>query len=440
MAGDIATRGDAATDADAPTRPDAAGAAKASGRDASPTVAASASASAHPASSGADDAPGSARRRAVFHALLVESVRPLTADAIEVAFAVPPELADAFDYRPGQHIALRMTLDGVEMRRSYSLCRAPSRLASPDPAIGGGIPAGPASTTLSVAIKRERGGAFSSWALEHLAAGDVLEVMSPDGHFTPHGQYDRPARFAAIAAGSGITPMMALIEHHLGERPDDAFDLVYSNRTAVDAMFLDELADLKDRFPARLALHHVLTRERRPADLFSGRLDEARLETLLTRVIHTESIDEWFLCGPFELVERARAVLLRLGVPVAAIRVELFSTGQPDEHAGPKPPPGEAAPGEPVRTISFRLDGTSGTVTTPVSAGETILAAALRTRGDVPFACAGGVCGTCRAVLREGTVEMAQNHALEPEELARGLILTCQSVPTSDAVSVDWDA
>lgn len=365
------------------------------------------------------------RRRAVFHALRVESIRPLTADAIEVGFEVPPELAGAFDYRPGQHIALRMSLDGQEVRRSYSLCRAPSSGAAP---------------TLNVAIKRERGGAFSTWALEHLAPGDVLEVMSPDGHFTPHGRYERPARFAAIAAGSGITPVMALIEHHLGERPDDTFDLVYSNRTAVDAMFLDDLADLKDRYPARLAVHHVLTRERRPADLFSGRLDEDRLEKLLTRVVPTEAIDEWFLCGPFELVERARVVLLRLGVEASAIRVELFSTGRPDEFTGLRRPPVEAAPGEPVRTISFRLDGTTGTVTTPVSAGETILAAALRTRGDVPFACAGGVCGTCRAVLREGTVDMAQNHALEPEELARGLILTCQSVPTSETVSVDWDA
>lgn len=360
------------------------------------------------------------RRRAVFHPLTVASVRPLTADAIEVTLAVPDDLVAAFDYRPGQHVAIRATLGGTEVRRSYSICRAPS----------------PGS--LKVAIKRERGGAFSSWAVEHLAAGDVLEVMSPDGHFTPHGVYDRPARFVGIAAGSGITPMMALIEHHLQDRPDDTFDLVYSNRTASDAMFLDELADLKDRHPTRFAVHHVLTRERRPADLFSGRLDHKRLETLVTRVIGPEWVDEWFLCGPFDLVERARALLLSLGVEASAIRVELFTTGEAPR--GPVPPPVEVAPGEPVRTIAFRLDGTSGTVTTPVSSGETILAAALRTRGDVPFACAGGVCGTCRAVLRDGTVEMAQNHALEPDELARGLILTCQSVPTSDRVSVDWDA
>lgn len=368
----------------------------------------------------AGTAPG--RRRAVFHPLTVGSVRPLTADAIEVTFDVPGELAAAFDYRPGQHVAIRAKLDGTEMRRSYSLCRAP-------------LPG-----ALRVAIKREQGGAFSTWAVQHLAPGDVLEVMSPDGHFTPHGVYERPARFVGIAAGSGITPMMALIEHHLQERPADTFDLVYSNRTALDAMFVDELADLKDRHPSRFAVHHVLTRERRPADLLSGRLDDARLETLITRVIGPESVDEWFLCGPFELVERARAVLLRHGVDAQAIRVELFSTGEPDPNRGPAPPPVEAAPGETVRTIAFRLDGTSGTVTTPVSAGETILAAALRTRGDVPFACAGGVCGTCRAVLREGTVDMAQNHALEPDELARGYILTCQSVPTSDTVSVDWDA
>lgn len=362
------------------------------------------------------------RRRAAFHPLTVAAVRPLTADAIEVSFAVPDDLAEAFDYRPGQHVALRAMLDGADLRRSYSICRAPE------------------PGELRVAIKRERGGAFSTWAVAHLEAGDVLEVMSPDGHFIPHGEYDRPARFVGIAAGSGITPLMALIEHHLRDRSDDTFDLVYSNRTSVDAMFLDELADLKDRFPTRFALHHVLTRERRPADLYSGRLDQQRLTTVLSRVIRPETVDEWFLCGPFDLVERSRAVLHSLGVDPATIRVELFSTGAPDRPPGLIPPPVDVAPGEPVRTIAFRLDGTSGTVTTPASARETILAAALRTRGDVPFACAGGVCGTCRAVLREGTVDMAQNHALEPEELARGLILTCQSVPTSDRVSIDWDA
>ncbi|GAB3603982.1 1,2-phenylacetyl-CoA epoxidase subunit PaaE [Microbacterium aureliae] len=361
------------------------------------------------------------RRRAVFHPLTVAAVRPLTAEAVEVVFDVPEELADSFAYRAGQHVAVRARIDGAELRRSYSICRAPS------------------PGRLTVAIKREQGGAFSTWAVSELQAGDVLEVMSPDGHFVPHGVYDRPARFAAIAAGSGITPMVALIEHQLRERPDDTFDLVYSNRTAGDAMFVDELADLKDRFPARLALHHVLTRETRPAELLSGRLDDERLETLLTRVIGVDGVDEWFLCGPIELVERARSVLRRLGVDPASIRVELFSTGRPAGEA-PRIAPPETRAGEPVRTIAFRLDGTTGTVTTPVSARETILAAALRTRGDVPFACADGVCGTCRAVLRRGTAEMAQNHALEPEELARGLILTCQAVPTSDTVEVDWDA
>jgi ring-1,2-phenylacetyl-CoA epoxidase subunit PaaE len=365
----------------------------------------------------ADAAP---RRRADFHALTVTAVRPLTADAIEIVLDVPPQLADAFAYEPGQHVAIRARIDGEEVRRSYSICRAP------------------APGRLTVAVKREEGGAFSTWAVRHLAPGDVLEVMSPDGHFTPHGTYDRPARFAAIAAGSGITPMVALIEHRLREKPGDTFDLVYSNRTAADAMFLDDLADLKDRFPARLGLHHVLTRESRPAELLSGRLDEARLEALLTRVIGVPHIDEWFLCGPLELVDRARAVLLRLGVDISAIRVELFSTGRP--HGAAAAPPPASAPDEPMRKIAFRLDGTTGTVTTPVGAGETVLAATLRTRGDVPFACADGVCGTCRAVLRRGTVEMAQNYALEPEELARGMILTCQAVPTSDAVEVDWDA
>ena len=362
------------------------------------------------------------RRRARFHTLTISQVRPLTDDAIEVSFEVPPELADEYRYDAGQYVAIRTTLEGEELRRSYSICQAPT------------------PGRLKVAIKRDLGGLFSTWAIHHLRAGMTLDVMSPEGTFTAQQVLDRPAHYAAIAAGSGITPVLALIEHAMSAFPGNRFSLVYSNRTAMDTMFIDELADLKDRYPARLALYHVLTRERRSSELLSGRLDAERVRGILDHLIFADDVDEWFICGPFDLVQLCRDVLAEVGVDPSTIRYELFTTGAPTRPAGQSGRPVEVAAGDDVHTITFRLDGTTGTVTSPVHSNESILNAALRVRGDVPFACAGGVCGTCRAVLRSGTVDMVENYALEPEELERGYVLTCQSIPTSETVSVDYDA
>ncbi|MFC5500874.1 1,2-phenylacetyl-CoA epoxidase subunit PaaE [Lysinimonas soli] len=360
------------------------------------------------------------RRRARFHTLTVSQVRPLTDDAIEVTLAVPPELAGSYDYSPGQYIAIRTSLNGGEVRRSYSICQAP------------------VDGELKVAIKRDPGGLFSTWAVESLAAGMELEVMSPEGRFV--SQIDQSASsFVGIAAGSGITPMMALIESTLGASPGNHFSLVYSNRTAMDTMFVDELADLKDRYPDRLALYHVLTRERRSSELLSGRLDADKFRNILSSLIRPSDIDEWFICGPFDLVQLCRDTLVELGVDVSAIRYELFTTGRPDRPSGQSGRPVVPVDEREVHTITFRLDGTTATVTSPVHSNESILNAALRVRSDVPFACAGGVCGTCRAALTDGTVEMLENYALEPDELERGYVLTCQSVPTSEKVSVDYD-
>jgi phenylacetate-CoA oxygenase/reductase, PaaK subunit len=370
----------------------------------------------------APDGIAPARRRARFHRLTVTDVRALTDDAIEVTFAVPPEHANDYSYAPGQYIAIRTSLVGEQVRRSYSICQAP------------------VAGELKVAIKRDLGGLFSTWAIEKLKPGMELEVMSPEGRFTAQVILDRPAHYVAIAAGSGITPVLALIESTLGARPGNRFSLVYSNRTAMDTMFVDELADLKDRYPARLALYHVLTRERRSSELLSGRLDAHKLRSILDALIRPTDVDEWFICGPFDLVQLCRDTLEELGVEADAIRYELFTTGlsnRPQPQAGR---PREPAADEAVHTITFRLDGTTATVTSAVHSNESILNAALRVRGDVPFACAGGVCGTCRAVLTKGTVEMAENYALEPEELERGYVLTCQAVPTSDEVMVDYDA
>jgi len=375
--------------------------------------------------------------RATFHSLEVRGVRPLTEKSIEVTFAVPDDLQEMYDYAAGQYVALRATLDGAEMRRSYSICEAPR------------------AGELKIAIKRDLGGRFSNWANDHLRVGDRLEVMSPQGAFVskhPLTSMNAPERlrdeiaagggahFAAAAAGSGITPIIAIAKTILALE-GTTLDLVYANRAASDVMFLEELADLKDRYPTRFALHHVLSREQRISPVHSGRVDAEKLATILDRVIDADRVDEWFLCGPFELVQLIRDSLAARGIPAERVRYELFSTGQPGE--GPQQSAGRPVEVDPEGDnieIRFQLDGLSAEVTSPKAANETILNAALRVRPDVPFACAGGVCGTCRAKLTCGTVEMAENYALEPDDVERGYVLTCQSRPTSDAVTVDFDA
>ncbi|WP_425845342.1 1,2-phenylacetyl-CoA epoxidase subunit PaaE [Agrococcus sp. TSP3-2-1] len=363
------------------------------------------------------------RKRARFHELEVAEVRPLTADSVEVTFAVPDALHDDFGYVAGQHLALRKTIDGQELRRSYSICRPPT----------------PGS--IAVAIKRDLGGRFSTWANSELRPGDRVDVMVPQGTFTSALERVDGAHVVGIAAGSGITPMMALAHEVLARSETSTFSLVFSNRSTLDVMFIEELADLKDRYPARLALHHVLSREQRAAPLMSGRIDQERLERILTDLIRPESVDEWFLCGPFELVQLCRDVLEAKGVDAAHVRFELFTTGRPDDAGGDRGRPVQVEAGEQTWTLDFTLDGQSTQVESPIAARESILNAALRVRPDVPFACAGGVCGTCRAKVVSGSVHMTENYALEPDELERGYVLTCQSHPQPHTakVVVDYD-
>ncbi|MBG6238728.1 ring-1,2-phenylacetyl-CoA epoxidase subunit PaaE [Mycetocola sp. CAN_C7] len=361
------------------------------------------------------------KHRARFHTLEVSGIRPLTADSVEVTFAVPPELHGSYGYSPGQHVALRALVDGHELRRSYSICRPPT------------------TGSISVAIKRDLGGAFSSWANESLLIGDRVDVMSPQGTFTIPVDDLADKHVAGIAAGSGITPLMSLASAVLGGSPNSRFTLIYTNRTAIDVMFLDELADLKDRYPARLALHHVLSREHRSSPVLSGRIDADKLELMFRSILLPETVDEWFLCGPFDLVELCRSTLERRGTDPATVHFELFTPGDPSRAAGDRGRAVVARPGDATIGIEFTLDGQTATVTTPVGANESILNAALRVRADVPFACAGGVCGTCRARLVSGDVTMTENYALEPDELDRGFILTCQSHPTTPTVVVDYD-
>jgi ring-1,2-phenylacetyl-CoA epoxidase subunit PaaE len=377
------------------------------------------------------------RRRACFNSLAVSQVRRLTADAIEVSFAVPRELVGDYDYLPGQYVALRTTVDGQDVRRSYSICAEPK------------------AGEIRIAIKRDLGGLFSTWANTSLKPGDVLEVMSPQGAFISHHKMTslnhpdeleaeivrtHAASFVAFAAGSGITPIIAIAKTALAASPLTRFDLVYANKAAMDVMFLEELADLKDRYPARFAVHHVLSREQRISPLMTGRIDADKLATILSTVINTDEVDEWFLCGPFELVQLCRDTLATAGVPAERVRFELFSTGDPQKPEGSSGRPVLVDESAKNVDITFTLDGRQGTVASPAHAQESILNAALRVRPDVPFACAGGVCGTCRAKLVSGTVDMAENYALEPDEIEKGFVLTCQSHPTSEAVTVDYDA
>lgn len=384
-----------------------------------------------------DDGDGTGKRRAKFHPLEVSQVRRLTDNAVEVSFAVPEELQDEYDYVAGQYVALRAQIEGNEVRRSYSICETPT------PGV------------LKVGIKKDLGGIFSTWANEELKAGETLDVMSPQGAFiSKHkltGMNDAEAvsdealaegrtHFVAAAAGSGITPILAIAKTLLAH-PETTLDLIYANRAASEVMFLEELADLKDRYPSRLAIHHVLSREQRQAPIYSGRIDADRLDQIFTHLIDVEKVDEWFLCGPFELVQLIRDELDKREVPAAKVRFELFSTGQPGEGAqGSSGRSIEVDPEGDNFQISFQLDGLSGEVKSPKSARETVLNAALRVRADVPFACAGGVCGTCRAKVTEGSVEMAENYALEADDVERGYVLTCQSRPTSDRVAVNFDA
>jgi ring-1,2-phenylacetyl-CoA epoxidase subunit PaaE len=399
----------------------------------------------------AESAAATGRRRASFHTLTVDEVRRLTDDAIEVTFGVPAELAGQFDYLPGQYVALRTTLpdaDGQphEIRRSYSICAEPRSFAD-------------GSSEIRVAIKKDLGGLFSTWANAELKAGDVLDVMSPMGAFvSKHGRDGKsveqnvmnsmnhpeelagePGSFVAIAAGSGITPVIAIARTLLAAHPETRFDLVYANKAAMDVMFLEELADLKDRYPARLALHHVLSREQRIAPLLSGRIDAEKLQALLGTAIHAEDVDEWFLCGPFELVQLCRDTLAARGVAPEHVRFELFTSGKPERPEGNIGRPVVTDESKETYKITFKLDGLQGEVASPTHARESILNAALRVRPDVPFACAGGVCGTCRAKVVSGNVTMDENYALEQDELDKGYVLTCQSHPTTPEVTVDFD-
>jgi ring-1,2-phenylacetyl-CoA epoxidase subunit PaaE len=347
--------------------------------------------------------------RTEFHPLTVTRVDPLTDDSAAVTFEVPPALAERFAFAPGQSLTVRR---GDE-RRSYSICAVKGRA----PRIG---------------VREVAGGAVSGWLVHQVRAGDVVEVQAPSGAFTP--DLDVPGQHVLIAAGSGITPVLSIAGSVLAARDGSAVTLLYGNRRSDSVMFADEIADLKDAYPDRICLVHVLSREPQEVELFNGRLDAAKLRALLPVTIDVAAVDHWWLCGPFGMVEDAIALLTELGVPRRRIHRELFYV----EDAPPAQASHAEAPPGPGAEVTVLLDGRRSTTTVP--AGTPVLDGAQRVRPDLPFACKGGVCGTCRALLVEGEVTMRRNYALEQEELDAGYILTCQSLPVSPTVIVDYDA
>ena len=348
-----------------------------------------------------------------FHPLRVASVEQLTDDSVAISFAVPPELTDDYRFVHGQHLTIRGD-DGE--RRSFSICTSPT------------------SGVLKIGVKKLPGGAFSEGVVGTLHLGDELDVMTPAGRFTTHLDPTSSKVYVAVAAGSGITPIISIVSTVLEAEPHAQVMLVYANRTHRTIMFLDDLHDLKDRFPERFQLVHVLSREQQDVELFSGRLDGDRLSRILKSLLPAEEVDEWFLCGPQQMVVDLRQVILDHRVDAHAIHTELF-------HADPvpRPPVDTSSTVEGASHVTIKLDGrTSDFELRPDDVG--VLEAALQVRSDLPFACRGGVCGTCRAKLLEGTVSMDVHYALEPDEIEEGYVLTCQSHPTSERVVLDYDA
>ena len=353
-----------------------------------------------------------------FHALTVAEIVPETVEARSVRFTVPPELRDAFRFRAGQHLTLRATIGGEEVRRNYSLCTAEG------------------SGDVVVTVKQIAGGVFSNWVAQSLKPGDTIDVMAPHGSFTTPFDPGQARRYVGISGGSGITPIISLIRSALGEEPVSSFTLLYGNRDSASVIFLDALADLKDRYLGRFELYHFLAEEEQDIAMFNGMLDQATCAGAIEALVpDAGEVDAWFICGPGPMMDAAEAALLERGIDKTRIHIERFTAGRPS-----------AAIAAEMAQLQVKAEGVSVAVTldgrtrrVPFTAGN-ILDSARAAGLPAPFACKAGVCATCRAKVTGGKVEMAARYGLTDEEVAEGYVLTCQSVPVGDGVAVDYDA
>lgn len=351
-----------------------------------------------------------------FHELRVHAITRETPDAVSVVFEIPDDLAKSYSFSAGQYLTLRKMMNGEEVRRSYSICTAPS------------------DHELRIAVKQIENGLFSGWINQHMQPGDIVEVMTPTGRFGVAHAPGNGRHHVAFAAGSGITPVLSIARDVLAREPDSDFTLFYGNRATETILFRSALEDLKDRYLSRFAVFHVLSREQQDVAALNGYIDADKVRTWLRDVIPAEQIDHAFVCGPEAMLETVETTLREAGVGIEKIHSERFVSAQ-GGRPQPKPVVDEAAP--PAHIATLIVDGKQRDV--PVAEGEAVLDAALRAGMDLPFACKGGMCSTCRAKVLEGEVEMSLNYALEPWETEAGFVLTCQSHVRTPRVVVDFD-
>lgn len=354
-----------------------------------------------------------------FHPLRIKEIKKETEQCVTVELEIPPELIQAFQYRQGQSLTMRTYLNDEEVRRTYSLCSSPL------------------DNQWKVAIKKVGGGLFSSLAVEHLKPGDVLEVMEPVGKFYTELDPANKKNYLAFAAGSGITPVISIIKTTLQTEPLSSFTLVYGNRSRSSIIFFEELEGIKNKFIERFNLINILSRERADSPLNFGRIDKDKLNEL-SRLINFFSIDETFLCGPEEMIFCVRDFLVEEGINEKKIHFELFTTaGQKNKSEAGSQKSGVTE--GPSSEITVKLDGRSFDFNLSLNSETSILDAALKQGADLPYACKGGMCCTCKARLLEGKVEMDVHWGLEHDEIEKGFILTCQSHPKTEKVVVDFD-
>lgn len=354
---------------------------------------------------------------AKFHTLKVRDVYKETKDCSVLSFEIPEDLKSEFQYHQGQHLTLKANIDGKEERRSYSLCSSPTE------------------NLWKVAVKKISGGLFSNFVHDKVKKGDPLEVMTPSGKFFKEIQTDRAKNYIMFAAGSGITPILSIIKTHLALEPNSTFQLFYLNRSVKSIIFKEEIELLKNTYFGRFEIFHFLTKEHRSIELLNGRFTKEKLQTLTSKIINIPTVDECFICGPEEMIFLIRDELVEAGLSKDKIHFELFTTGN---H--------EADKQKANKVLENKVEGTEVTI---IDGGkefhfimdddyDNILDGALAAGADLPFACKGGVCSTCKCKVISGSVEMKVNYALDENEVAKGLVLSCQAVPTSEKVVVDF--
>jgi ring-1,2-phenylacetyl-CoA epoxidase subunit PaaE len=355
---------------------------------------------------------------AEFHNIKVADIYKETKDTSVVTFAIPDELKQSFKFRQGQHLTLKAAINDEDVRRSYSLCSSPL------------------DGQWKVAVKQIPGGKFSTYINETLKSGDIIEVMAPSGVFGVEVQPEKAKNYLFFAAGSGITPVLSMLKTHLEAEPNSTCKLFYVNKTAKSIIFKEELEQLRNAFFGRLEIYYFLTKEKRDIELFNGRFDDEKMSVLTKTFIDIPDTNDVFLCGPEQMINFVSDYLITAGLPKELIHFELFVSGLSEDDIKRQ----ERLSRQNVEGIEVTIvDGGKEFSFTMTKEFDNILDAALNAGADLPFACKGGVCSTCKCEVKEGEVEMKINYALDEKEVSQNLVLSCQAVPTTDKVVVDFD-